>query len=287
MSEPAKSALFATAIVVMTAAGYWIKGAVDADKAAIVVSARGVGKERGAGKERGEYGGDLRFLRRFHIGPQSSSESNQYFDLWSPGALPALARFNGLTNNRALLVDSHGGAGYRWHGRGYGLYPRETLLQRGQETLGFSPADFARVLGRDNAAAIHNIVIAGCNEEGRFRSQEWRRHFVNATNITHMTPGQLAYKPMFYQAMVTPSSEIKPLFGRQRRTSDRLESSIEREPSPGAEPFGAYIADLYLPGARKPYRTQRAGRELLEPERPSLEMLRADLVSAVSRRDGV
>ena len=280
MCEPAKSALFAVAIVVMAVSGSWFKGAVDADKAAFVVSARSVGTGRGAAKERGEYGGDLGFLRRFHVGPQSPSESNHYFDLWSPGALPALARFNGLTNNRALFVDSHGGAGFRWHGRGYGLYPRESLLQRGQETPGFSPGDFARVLGLDHAAAIHNIVIAGCNEEGRFRSQEWRRRFVNATNITYMTPGKLAYKPMFYQAIVTLSSEIKPLFGRERRGSERSACGIEREPSPGADPLGAYVADLYLPGARKPYRTQRAGRELLEPERAAMTALRADRAPA-------
>lgn len=284
MSEFAKSASFATAIVVMAVGGFWIKGALHADKAALVVSARSVGKELGASKERGEFGGDLGFLRRFHVAPQSPVESNHYFDLWSPGALPALARFNGLTNNRALVIDSHGGAGFRWHGRGYGLYPRAGLLQRDEKEPCFSPADFARILGRDQAAAMHNIVIAGCNEEGRFRSREWRRHFINATNITYMTPGRLSYKPMFYQAMVTPSSEIKPLFGRERQTSGRLESSIEREPSSGAEPLGAYIADLYLPGARKPYRTQPAGRELLEPDgSASTTALRPDFASVVIR----
>jgi hypothetical protein len=276
MSEFAKSALFAMAIVVMVAGGFWIKGTLGSDQAALVVSARGVVTKRVAAKEHGEFGGDLGFLQRFHVGPQSPSESNHYFDLWSPGALPALARFNGLTNNRALFVDSHGSAGFRWHGRGYGLYPRETLLRPGQETLGFSASDFAKVLGPDHAAAVHNIVIAGCNEEGRFRSQEWRRHFVNATNITYMTPGKLAYKPMFYQAIVTPSSEITPLFGRERRGSEGSACGIEREPSSGAEPLGAYVADLYLPGARKPYCTQRAGRELLEPEQPMVACWRPD-----------
>ena len=277
MSELAKSALFVMAIVVMAVGGFWIKRALDAEGAVLVVSARSVREERG------EYGGDLGFLRRFHVGPQSPSESNHYFDLWSPGALPALGRFNGLTNNRALIVDSHGSTGFRWHGRGYGLYPRETLLQRGQKTPGFSPADFARALGRDTAAAIHNIVIAGCNEEGRFRSQEWRRHFVNATNITYMTPGKLAYKPMFYQAIVTPSSAIKPLFGRERRTLGRSECDMERDPSAGAELLGTYVADLYRPGSRNPYRTQAAGRELLEPEHPLTIALRADCAPVNAR----
>jgi len=243
-----------------------------------------IGELRAANSNRGEFGGDLGFLRRFHVAPQSPFESNHYFDLWSPGALPALARFNGLTNNRALVVDSHGSAGFRWHGRGYGLYPKESLVPDGRESPGFSPRDFAKVLGRDKAAAIHNIVIAGCNEEGRFRSREWRRHFVNATNITYMTPGRLGYKPMFYQALVTPSSEIQLLYGREFRSSRQIECRIEREPSPGAEPLGAYIADLYLPGARKAYRTQPAGRELLEPDGPASTIaLRPDFASVASR----
>ena len=257
--------MFLKAAVIMAAGGFWIGSALNPDEIPSTVSARGTAEKRIAEKERGEFGGDLAFLRRFHVGPQSPFESNHYFDLWSPGSLSALARFNGLTNNRALIIDSHGSTGFRWHGRGYGLYPRETLVPDDKELPGYSPADFARILGAANAAVIHNIVVAGCNEAGRFRSREWRRHFVNATNITYMTPGRLAYKPMFYQAMVTPSSELKLLFGRERRAADRIESIIEREPSAGAEPLGVYIADLYLPGAHKPYRSQQAGRELLDP----------------------
>jgi hypothetical protein len=268
MSEPFKSALFATAIVLSAATGLWMKSALDLNREALAVLARSPDHEPGEGKECGEFGGDLAFLRRFHVGPQSHFESNHYFDLWSPGTLPALARLNGLTNNRALVIDSHGGAGFRWHGRAYGLYPRETLTPGNEMVRGFSPADFARVLGRDQAAAIHNIVIAGCNEEGRFRSRDWRRHFVNATNITYMTPGELAYKPVFYQALVNPSSEITPLFVLKRRDSNRTNDVLEREPSPGAKQLGAYVADLYRPGARNPYLTRPAGRELLEPERP-------------------
>jgi hypothetical protein len=274
MSKPVRTVFLAA--LVMVTGGLWVD-MLDNGEIPSAVSARGVREMHRAGKERGEFGADLGFLRRFHVGPQSAFESNHYFDLWSPGALTALARYNGLTNNRALIVDSHGSAGFRWHGRGYGLYPHETLLAHRADAPCFSPADFAQVLGRDDALAIHNIIIAGCNEEGRFRSREWRRHFLNATNITHMMPGRLAYKPMFYQAMVTPSSEIKPLFGREQRAAARIESIIEREPSPGAEPLGVYIADLYLPGARKPYRIQRAGRELLEPTRPSTRSLLAGL----------
>jgi hypothetical protein len=95
-----------------------------------------------------------------------------------------------------------------------------------------------------------------------------------------MTPGKLAYKPMFYQAIVTLSSEIKLLFGREGRGSERSACGVEREPSPGVEPLGAYVADLYLPGARKPFRTQRAGRELLEPERAAVTAILVDRAPA-------
>jgi hypothetical protein len=196
-----------------------------------------------------------------------AGESNHAFDLWSPGALPALLRVHGLTNNRALFIDSHGRAGFLTGGQGYGLYPRDTLLQPGEATPNFSAGDFAAVLGKARAAAVHNIVIAGCNEEGWFRSAEWRRHFVNATNITYMTPGKLSFKPMFYQAMITPSADIEPLYGKVSRSPERVQCDIHKTPDPGTEPLGAYIADLYLPGARSPFRTQRAGRELLEPTR--------------------
>jgi hypothetical protein len=91
-----------------------------------------------------------------------------------------------------------------------------------------------------------------------------------------MTPGRLAYKPMFYQAIVIPASEIKPLFGRESLGSERSPCGIERDCSPGSKPLGAYVADLYLPGARKPYRTQRAGRELLEPQQPIVACSRPD-----------
>ena len=282
MFESTKASSFAKAVLVMAVGGFLVKAALDSGSGTndFTVSARG------SREQRGEYGGDLSFLRRFHVGPQSSDESNHYFDLWSPGALPALGRVNGLTNNRALFVDSHGRAGFLWHGRGFGLYPRETLLQPDERTPYFSAADFAAVLGGEIAAAVHNIVIAGCNEEGQFRSQEWRRHFVNATNVTYMTPGKLAFKPMFYQAIVTPASEIKPLFGKMRRSPERTQCEIEKTSSQEAESLGAYIADLYLPGARKPFRTQRAGRELLEPARGSSREAKSSKAKAPGKFQG-
>src|SRR5882724_5656927 len=100
-----------------------------------------------------------------------------------------------------LFVDSHGKAGCGRASGGYGFYPNHALLQRGQTTPYFSPGDLAQVIGAKEAANIHNVVLAGCNVEGRFRSSEVRRHFPNATNITYMTPGELAFKPMYYQAI--------------------------------------------------------------------------------------
>jgi hypothetical protein len=220
------------------------------------------------GDGRGEYGGDLDFLRRHWMAGDAPGESNHYIDLWSPGSLPLFVRLNGLTNNHALFVDSHSKAGCSARGTGFGFYPRVALLEPGAKTPHYSAGDLATVMGPDLAATIHNIVLAGCNEEGRFRSAEFRRHFVNATNITYMEPGKLAFKPMFYQAILLPSAEVKPLYGNPRRVSpERIECDIVDEPRRGTRPLGTYIADLYLPGGRKPYQTRKAGRELLDPPR--------------------
>ena len=188
--------------------------------------------------DRGQYGGDLDFLRRFYTPPQSDQESNHYLDLWSPGTLPVLARVNGLTNNHTLFVDSHGKAGCATTGSGYGLYPKEELLERGQKMPYYSTRDLARVLG-PASRSIHNVVIAGCNEEGRFSSQEIRRSFPNATNVTYMVAGQLAYKPMFYQAIVLLSTEIKPIYGKLRTRAGRVECDIVDGAIPGAKLLGA------------------------------------------------
>ena len=59
------------------------------------------------GAERGQYGGDLDFLRCHHT-PTAAAASNHYIELWTPGALPALARINGLTNNHEQFIDSQG-----------------------------------------------------------------------------------------------------------------------------------------------------------------------------------
>ena len=263
MSESQKAKSLVRAILVMVIGGLLVKWALQARKESESVQ---VAARSSESKSTGEFGADLDFLRKHHVGPRSPVESNHYFDLWSPGSLTSLARVNGLTNNHALFIDSHGRAGFAWNGGRYGIYPHKTLLEAGQPTPAFSARDLATVLGPEASAEIHNIVLAGCNEEGRLRSQEYRPHFVNATNITYMTAGKLAFKPMFYQAITLPSWENRQLHGKTwTATSTRTESSISTVPLEGTEPLGMYVADLYLPGAAKPYRTQKAGRELLEP----------------------
>ena len=216
------------------------------------------------GAERGEYGGDLEFLGQHHTTP-AAGESNHYIDLWTPGALPVMARVNGLTNNRALFVDSHGKGGCA-PGNGYGYFPRQSLVPAGSRTPHYSISDIAATLGTKASRSIHNVVIAGCNEEGRFNSREVRRHFPNATNVTHMAAGQLAYKPMYYQAIIHRVEDIRPLYGLNTRThGGRVETQIVNEPLRGASPLGNYTADLYLPGGLTPFRSRPAGRDLLEP----------------------
>src|SRR5262245_6965247 len=215
---------------------------------------------------KGEYHGDMDFLRDCYTGPDDEGGSNHYFDLWRPGALPVLTRVHGLTNNHALFVDSHGKGGCSHRGSGYGFYPSEAVLEPGQKVSYFSAGDFAAILGPTNAAQIHNIVLAGCNEDGRLRPSEFRHHFINATNITYMKPGELSFKPMFYQAITLQSEEIKPLYGKLHwRDGGGAATEVLDRPVPGAQPLGSFVSELYLPGADKPFRTQKAGRELLDP----------------------
>ncbi len=272
MPESQKIKSFARAILVMVLGGLLIKWALEARRAPVFVSARGE-------QSFGEFGGELEFHRSHYTAPQSESESNHLIDLWSPGGLVKLVQQHGLTNNRALFVDSHGRSGFSWHGGRYGVYPHRDLLTAGQDTPAYSAKDLATLLG-SAAAEIHNIVLTGCNSEGRLRTQEFRKYFVNATNITYMAAGELAFKPMFLQALSRNSTEIRPLHGRIRTvTAHRTEAIISEAAAPGFSPLGSYVADLYLPGARKPFRRQTAGRELLIPG-PSSDRAAIDSIQA-------
>lgn len=215
---------------------------------------------------RGQHGGELRLLQSFHQAPRTNGESNHLFDLWESGGLSGFAKFHGLTNNRALIIDSHGTDFFTWGGSQYVFRPNTRVLPPGTDLPSYSVRDFAQVMGPAAAASIHNVVIAGCNQRGAFKASEVRRYFVNATNITYMAAGNLAYKPCFFQALNRHSLNIEPLYGRPSVTTNgatRME--ISRVASPGAVVLGNYVAELFEPGARHPYRIQRAGRELLEP----------------------
>jgi hypothetical protein len=208
----------------------------------------------------GEFGTCLRVLTRAHLAPQGPGESNHCLDLWTGGGLHGLLRAAGLTNNHALFINSHG---EEVNGR-YALYPHAKVAPPGARTPHFSAADVARVLGPEAAAQVHNVLIAGCNAEGAFRAEEFRRSFPNATNVTHTAAGELGYQPMFQQALLSRSSEVETLYESARRNkSGGVEYTLSNKASKGAKKFSPYVAELFRPGEMKPYRTQVAGRELL------------------------
>jgi hypothetical protein len=223
---------------------------------------------------RGQYGGDLRLLRGFCTWPEKG-ESNFFFDLWEPGNLATFARVHGLTNNHALLIDSHGAEHLSWKGVQFVFQPKVSAVSGGANPPIYSVRDVARVLGR-SAADVHNIVVAGCNEGGAIEAAAFRRYFVNVTNVIHMTAGERSYKPQFYQMLIQHSTELEPLFEKLVSMDGReVRSEILRAPVEGSKRLGWYVANLFRPGESKPFRRQRAGRELLDPGFPSLAELRA------------
>jgi hypothetical protein len=216
--------------------------------------------------ERGQYGGDMRFLAGAYTPPGEAGESNHFIDLWAGQELHAIAQRGGLTNNRALFVNSHGGSVVTLLGNRYAFHPHDSLVPPGQKLPRYSVADLARVIGPAGAADIHNIVIAGCNADGSLRVSELRRHFVNATNITHMPAGALGYQPMLIQSLLSRSDQIQTLFETPLVAGPGLiEYLLANEPAPRATRFAPYVAELFRPGEKQPYRIQIAGREILEP----------------------
>lgn len=209
-----------------------------------------------AAPEMGEFGGDLTLLRRSYVAPRSQHESNHYFDLFGgPKVYQALLN-NGLTNNRALIVLSHGKAITRnWRLR-YAYYPDERIWPSKPIPM-FSAADLARVIGPEAACEIHNVMIAGCNKEDVFDPRELRRHFVNATNITHTPPGKDGYELVFRDTLVHHSSGIRLLYPNHSKLGRPLGAQKPR--------FVPYVAELYRPKESKAYAKQIAGRELLNP----------------------
>jgi len=234
-------------------------------------SARNVKAARStcAASDSGEFGAPLDFLRQHYSAPQGPGESNYFIDLWSNQELRSLVMACKLTNNHALFVNSHGKSLATRRGTQYAFYPHQSLLGAKAAAPPYSAADLARVLGAENASGIHNLILAGCNVEGAFSSQEFRKYFVNATNIVHMAAGELGYQSMFRQLLTSPSWNIEPIYETcAKNRSGRLEYYTGHAPSAKATKLSPYVAELFEAGAIDPFRTQRAGREILSPAEP-------------------
>lgn len=206
-------------------------------------------------------------LASFYTPPQLPGESNHYIDMWGETPLRELALAAGLSNNHALLVNSHGKAIHTAHGQEYVFYPRMKELEGSDDQPMFSAADLAAALGLA-ASEIHNIVLSGCNKESALSAVELRKYFVNATNIVHAPAGQLGYQPMFFQALFNVSTEVHPLYETPRANKrGEIEYTVDYTRRSKSKVLLPYIAELFKPGKAEPYRIQTAGRELLDPMR--------------------
>jgi hypothetical protein len=216
-------------------------------------------------EKQGEFGGNLGFLRSFYLAPQIQGESNHYIDLWEGQKLRAIISINGLTNNHTLFVNSHGKG---MSGGRFAFYPHQSLGWPGGEAPCYSAADLAAIVGEAHIQNIHNIVLAACNAEGTLSATDLRRCFPNATNIVHSARGELGYQAMFLQAIVNNSWNIKPVYEWcERNGQGQFEYITGLTPPPGAKRFAPYVAEIFRSGANDPFQVQRAGRELLDPER--------------------
>jgi len=217
----------------------------------------------------GEFGSPLGFLRQHYSPPQAPGESNYFIDLWASQELRTLVMACNLTNNHALFVNSHGKSLATRRGTQYAFYPHQSLLGSKEAAPPYSAADLARVLGAESAGGIHNLILSGCNLEGAFSPQELRKCFVNATNIVHMAAGELGYQSMFRQLLISPSWKIEPIYETSAKNrSGKVEYFTGHAPSAKATKLSPYIAESFEAGAINPFRTQRAGREILSPLQP-------------------
>ena len=213
---------------------------------------------------KGTFGADLNQLNRFYTPPIQPGENNHLFDMWAGPKLSLYTRGAGLTNNHALIINSHGVAAVSGHRRRHALCPHESLTATDASAPLYSPKDFARFLGPAVSDQIHNIVLSACDAQALFEPGIWRAAFANVTNIIHVPAGEAGYQPMFLQVLFSHSTEIEPLFEvkRKMRLGTRA-YDIQREAARRSKRLPPYIADLYRPGGREPYRKQIAGRELL------------------------
>ena len=218
---------------------------------------------RGA-EPRGELGGDLQLLSSFVLPSRTAGESNDYIDMWEGQTLRSIVSLHGLTNNHALFVNCHG---KRISSGRFAFYPHQSLLKPGMAPPYYSAADLGGVLGAARARNIHNLVLAACNAEGALSTRELRKVFPNATNIVHCVAGELGYQPMYLQAIVNSSWSIKPVYEwREKNDRGEFQYVTGHRPVDGAKRFAAYTAEIFKPGAEEPFRVQRAGRELLDPD---------------------
>lgn len=194
-------------------------------------------------------------LKQHLVAPSVKGESNFYLDLWQPPKMRVIAPGSGLTNNHALFINSHGKGIQTKSGRRFVFYPHADVGQ-GE----FSIADIAVAVGAENVARIHNVVISACDTDSAFDAKEVRKHFPNATNIIHSARGQAGYQEMLFQMLLADSSEVETLY--QTRLPDG-DFDITNEPVAGGKRMSPYVASLFRPDKVEPYRTQKAGRELL------------------------
>jgi len=195
------------------------------------------------------------WLKQHFIGPTIKGESNYYLDLWQPPKMRVIAPGSGLTNNHALFINSHGKGVKTKEGVRHVFYPHADTGE-GE----FFIEDIAAVVGADNVAKIHNIVISACDMDSSFNAKEVRKHFPNATNIIHSPAGEAGYQEMLFQLLLADSSQIETLY--QFRGDDE-DFDITNTPVRGSKRMTPYVATLFRPGRSEPYRTQKAGRELL------------------------
>jgi hypothetical protein len=210
----------------------------------------------------------IEFLYRYY----SSTESSHFVDLWESQTLKSIAIAGGLSDTHTLFVNAHGKQVKTPRGKRYVLYPHEAVVTNGATPLLYLE-DLAMLLGPTNTASIHNLVLGACNVEGAIDLAALRASFVNATNIIHMPSGKEGYQPMLFQALLSESSRIEPLYELRIETEAGTEYEIQNRPALGATKLSPYIASLFRSGETRPYRTQIAGRELLLPAASGLSRL--------------
>jgi hypothetical protein len=210
----------------------------------------------------GEYDASLENLRAHYRAP-ASADGNHFFDLWGGTRLHDGLLANQLTNNRALIILSHGKG--IWHNSRlrYAYYPDARACCT-RKVPYYSTADFAEIIGPIAAAEIHNVVVAGCNVENAFDAAEIRRYFVNATNVTHTPGGKNGFELVFRHSLLQPSSAIRLLYSSDTAQLSAGFEDVDPAPAVRKVGFTPYVALLYRPGATAPYAQRIAGRELLD-----------------------